>query len=229
MIDLARRNALVALLIVAPVPAIGAAASVWIWPGTAGSFVYGILKGYLYLLPVVWLLFVDHEPASWSPPRKGGFAVGAVLGVAIAVFILAVWFLAIRSEIDPEPFRQVARSNSFDTPLKFLLFGGFIIALNSVMEEYVFRWFVFTRCRRLVSTLPAVVLSALIFTAHHVVLLRAYVPWGLTLEASAGVFVGGIAWSWMYHRYGSIWPGCVSHMLVDVAIIVIGWQVLFTL
>jgi hypothetical protein len=34
---------------------------------------------------------------------------------------------------------------------------------------------------------PAVVLAAVVFTAHHIIVLRAFVPWGLTLKASAAM------------------------------------------
>ena len=44
--------------------------------------------------------------------------------------------------------------------------------------------------------------------------------------ASAGVFVGGVAWSWLYRRSGSIWPGYLSHAIVDAAIMGVGYAAL---
>ena len=70
--------------------------------------------------------------------------------------------------------------------------------------------------------------SALLFTLHHIVALRAQAGWDVTLLASLGVFLGGCAWSWLYLRYRSIWPGYVSHVLADVAVFAVGWVILFT-
>ena len=42
-----------------------------------------------------------------------------------------------------------------------------------------------------------------------------------------GVMIGGLVWSWMYMRYRSIWPGWVSHAIVDVAVFGVGAWVLF--
>ena len=51
--------------------------------------------------------------------------------------------------------------------------------------------------------------------------------WGITLLASLGVIIGGASWSWLYLRYRSIWPGYVSHAIVDVPIFVIGYRLIF--
>jgi membrane protease YdiL (CAAX protease family) len=53
--------------------------------------------------------------------------------------------------------------------------------------------------------------------------------WAVTLLGSAGIFVGGLTWSWLYRRYRSTWPGYVSHILADAAVFVIGWLLLFTM
>jgi uncharacterized protein len=99
---------------------------------------------------------------------------------------------------------------------------------NAVLEEYVWRWFVFRKCEALVRiSWLAVLLSAALFTVHHVLALAAQFDWMITLAASAGVFLGGAVWSWCYLRYRSIWPGFVSHVIVDIAIFAIGWRLLF--
>ena len=73
----------------------------------------------------------------------------------------------------------------------------------------------------------AVLASAACFTVHHVTALQAQFDWKVTLLASLGVFIGGAIWSWMYGRYRSVWPGYLSHAIVDVAIYVIGWGIIF--
>ena len=79
----------------------------------------------------------------------------------------------------------------------------------------------------MVGAIAAVVLSALLFTVHHVIALRAQFGWNVTLLASAGICVGGAAWSWCYLKYRSIWPGYVSHLVVDATVFVIGWKLIF--
>ena len=46
-------------------------------------------------------------------------------------------------------------------------------------------------------------------------------------KASRNKALGGMAWSWCYVRFGSIWPAYVSHAIVDVAVFAVGWDLLF--
>lgn len=223
----ARRHAILALLLIVPAPSIGAACAFFFWPGPIGQAVYAAGKVVLYGLPLFWRLVIDREGLSWSPARKGGWLSGLLLGLGISALILAFWALVGRSWLDPEPLKAAAVDNGFDTPLRYLAICTWLALVNSALEEYTFRWFLVTRWRRLVSRRAAVVLAALCFTAHHVIVLKAFFPWLPTLLCSLGVLSGGLAWSWLYSRYESIWPGWLSHLLVDVAIFVVGWFLLF--
>jgi len=44
---------------------------------------------------------------------------------------------------------------------------------------------------------------------------------------AAGVAVGGLVWSWQYERQNSIAGAWLSHLLVDAAIMYIGYGLLF--
>ena len=57
--------------------------------------------------------------------------------------------------------------------------------------------------------------------------LAVFFPPAAVAAGSAGVFAGGVAWSWLYVRYGSIWPGYLSHAIVDVAVFGAGAALLF--
>lgn len=69
--------------------------------------------------------------------------------------------------------------------------------------------------------------SALCFTLHHIIAMGGQFDWRITAIASFGVFVGGLIWSWMYLRYRSVWPGYLSHAIVDVAVFAIGYVLIF--
>jgi membrane protease YdiL (CAAX protease family) len=226
--DRERRSSLVALLLVAPLPTVGALVGVLLMPGPVGRVLWGVSKFAFYALPVVWLLFVDRRRPSWSPPRKGGFAIGTAMGLAIAAVIWITWITVRDSGIDVTALRDVASKNGFDTVPTYLGIAVYVCFVNALLEEYAFRWFIFTRCRGVMPAAPALFVSGLVFTAHHVVLLAAYgIAPHLVAFASTGVFIGGLAWSWCYHRFGSVWPGYVSHFFVDVVILVIGWEIIF--
>ncbi|MHC4714871.1 MAG: CPBP family glutamic-type intramembrane protease [Planctomycetota bacterium] len=186
---------LLALILLVPVPTIGTAA------------------GLLIAFPLFWLLAVEKGRLSWSPPRKGGFGAGAILGAAIAVVIAGAYFVLGRTWIDADSVKTLA-------------------AGSGLTRKALYIPFVFTRClalaRRLgVTKWAAVGASALFFTFHHVVAVRALFDWRVTALACTGVFIGGAVWSALYERYQSIWPAYLSHLIADIPIFVIGWSLIF--
>ena len=111
--------------------------------------------------------------------------------------------------------------------IAYLALATYWVFINALLEEYVWRWFVVRQCRKLMLPLAAVLVSATGFTLHHIVATQLYFSLPLVLVAALGVFSGGVIWSWLFVRYGSIWPGYVSHVLADIAIFVIGYWLLF--
>jgi hypothetical protein len=171
---------------------------------------------------------VDRGQLSWSPPKLGGFRTAAVLGLAIAAVIFAAD--AIASHLDAIHHEKIAASAAQTGLNHFGIYLGSAIGwitLNSLMEEYVWRWFVFRKFEVLPGGKLAAPAAALAFTAHHMIVLAAQFDWPIALLGSCGVFIGGTAWIWLYLRYCSIWPGYVSHAIADTAIFIIGYRLIF--
>lgn len=226
----ARRSAVLALMLLVPAASLGPLAGMLLEATKGqpvGQTIYGVCKLWIAVLPVVWLLVVDKGRLSLSPPRRGGFAVAAVLGVAIAVAIGGAYVLLSDVLIDAEKMRETAIDIGLDTKWRYLGLAIYIFLVNSLLEEYVWRWFVFRKCEVLVGGAAGVALSALFFTFHHILALSAYFDWPVVLLGSIGVFIGGGVWSWCYLKFRSVWPGYVSHLIVDVAMLAVGWDLIF--
>jgi membrane protease YdiL (CAAX protease family) len=217
----------VALLLLVPVPSIGTAAAMVLAPGPPGQAIYAVCKGWLLALPLLWLLLVDRGRLSWSPPRQGGLVVGFVLGVLVAAIIGTAYFAAGGRLIDATQVRRAAEAKGLASPLLYLGMAAYLVLVNSLLEEYVWRWFVFRKCETIMPGGLAVFASALFFTIHHVIALRALFDWEITILGAVGVMSGAAIWSWCYRRYRSIWPGYISHAIVDIAVLAIGWRLIF--
>jgi len=222
-----RQKSFLALALLVPAPSIGAAVVMGIAPGPLGQAVYALLKVWLLLLPLYWMRRVERAGFGLSPARRGGFLFGLLSGALMGAAILVAYALVGSGWIDVEHFRERAFQNGLSTSMRFVAFALFGALLNSLLEEYVWRWFVFRRCEDLLPRAAAVAASALFFTAHHVIALRLQFGWAVTLLASLGIFINGAVWSFTYLRYRSIWPGYLSHVVVDLVILGLGWKLLF--
>jgi hypothetical protein len=196
-------------------------------PGAVGKTSFAIAKIWLLAFPAFWYLVVERGRPSWSPTSHGGLLTGLATGIAMAAAIVfGAWAFDVPG-MDLGPLRTAVVEMGLESPAAYLAGAASWVFLNSVMEEYVYRWFVLRQCEALMRRWPAIFMSAAIFTAHHVIAVSQYLDPGFTVLASAGVFLGGAVWSWLYLRYRSIWPGWLSHAIADIAVFGLGWHLLF--
>lgn len=223
-----RRHAFLALLLLAPVPSLGVIMAMEVAPGPIGKTFFTVAKLWLLVFPAAWYLLVEKGRPSWSPPRQGGLTAGAVSGVVLAaMIIIGAWLFGVQN-MDLAPLRAEVREMGLNTVIPYLAGAAGWTFINSLLEEYVYRWFVVRQCEALMRGSAAIITSAAIFTTHHVIAVSQYLDPLLTILASAGVFAGGLIWSWLYLRYRSIWPCWLSHVLADIAVFGIGWWLLFS-
>ena len=76
----------------------------------------------------------------------------------------------------------------------------------------------------------AVVISSVGFMAHHVIVIHGLLkaPWPFTAVLSLAVAAGGAAWAWLYQKSGSLYGPWVSHLMVDSAIMWIGFDLVWS-
>jgi membrane protease YdiL (CAAX protease family) len=218
---------MIALALLIPVPSLGTAAAMIFVPGPVGQALFMAAKIWLLAFPAFWYLVIERGRPSWSPTREGGLGAGLLTGLgAGAAIVLAAWLFGV-FDMDVADLAGEVEEIGLAAPRAYLLGAFGWTFANSLMEEYVYRWFVFSQCERLMPRFVAVLASAAVFTAHHVVALSTYLPGHLNALASLGVFIGGLIWALLYSRTRSIWPGWLSHVIADVAVFAVGWELLF--
>ena len=223
-----RKRALIALLLVGLAPTV----SIFISFGTDGGIIsqiaYVLSKLWLVVVPLIWYLKIDKGQLSLSKPKQGGYSVAVGLGSGMSALILLTWFM-LGDKIDGSLLRDAVEPVGL---LDVRLYIGGVIywtVFNSLLEEYVFRWFLVVKSEALVGTgTPAILLSASIFVIHHTFALLFFgFPWWANLLASVSLFIGGAIFSWLYIRYRSVWMPYIAHAICDIAVFSIGAMIIF--
>jgi membrane protease YdiL (CAAX protease family) len=145
----------------------------------------------------------------------------------ISGFVLGAAVLMGQNFIDGDFFREMMTQAGLNRKTVYVGAMLYWVFVNSILEEYVWRWFVVRQFSSLLKPTGAIMLSALGFTLHHILAMQVYFSWPLTLACSFFIFIGGTWWSWMFLRYKTIWPGWVSHALVDIAVFGYGYLLIF--
>lgn len=195
------------------------------------AFSVGKVVQFTFPLLFVWIT-TRHLP---RPDRltKAGLGLGFGFGLLVATVMLGAYFGVLRHRPllagTSGSVKAMLEKFGVDTPAAYLVVAVGYVAVHSLLEEYYWRWFVFGGLRRLVPLWSAILLSSLGFMAHHVIVLYVYLPgrfFSAVVPFSLAIAVGGAIWAWMYHRSGSLYGPWLSHLLVDGAIFIIGWDLL---
>ena len=216
-----------ALLLIIPLPTLSILFSLEISQGLPGNLVFILTKILMITIPIYWYFKLEERNISWSPVKqKNDLYVGFGFGIAMSLTIGIAW-LIFGSQIDQVALRELLKGNGLTNPIIFLGVTIYWICVNSLLEEFVFRWFIFEKFEVKVGSNYALYLSATAFTLHHTIAMLYMFPISLTILASVGVFIGGLLWSWLYLRYRSIWVVFLSHAIVDVMMFGIAGIILF--
>lgn len=203
-------------------------------PGSVPTF-YAISKLIQLALPFIWIyLFREEKPRLWRWDRSD-ILEGVATGFAMLMGLWALYALVLHQLPVVQAAKPLiqAKVDAFGagTPYRFIAFCLFISIVHSLFEEFYWRGFLHAELEKRMSLIPALVLSALGFTGHHIVVIAQYVDanssaaWIVLL--SLFVFVAGAIWAFQYHRRKSLWGIWISHCYADIAILSLGYLLLF--
>ncbi len=221
-----KQKGIVALCLLLPAPIIGIISSLTL--GQVGQFIWTLMKVWLIVMPTLWLLFIDKGKLSWSPASWRGVIVGTIWAMPVGGGIWFLYTYCLESYVDKEGIRQQIELFGLTTPVMFWSFALMISFGNALMEEYVWRWFVFTKCKAVAGSMKGIVLAAFFFTAHHVIVIWNFGDVPIVAIGSVAIFMAGCLWCYLYEKYHSIWSGYISHIVADLAVFSIAWSILST-
>jgi uncharacterized protein len=191
---------------------------------------YGIGKiaqfGILIVALVLW-----RQPPSAS--RWRWLAIGAASGMVIGVAMVAGYLVILKPMgiMDSAKLVAIEKMRSFgaDSPLLLIAIAVFYAVLHSGFEEYYWRGLVFEGLKPYCRTGTAMLISSLAFMSHHVIILAKFFGYTsiATYLMSLAVATGGLIWAMLFQRSGSLVPGWISHAIVDAAIFIVGYLLVF--
>ena len=200
------------------------------WPAKFQLATYSVGKILQFIFPVLYVLIVLQQRVALSKSTASGIWLGLGFGVLVMGLMLGLFYWWLKPagffEQPTEKIYDKVAGWGISAAWQFFLLGLFYALAHSFLEEYYWRWFVFDHLRGKMSLSSAVVLSSIGFMAHHIILLATFFGWTsvVTYLFSIGIAIGGIAWALIYHFSGSLLGPWLSHLLVDAAIFLIGFD-----
>ncbi len=164
-----------------------------------------VVFGTALLLIPVWYFTIHKYGASWGDLGLRRFrptAVGMGCGLMLLFFLANMVYGAILALFDLQIQPDIERLFEGSSLPGLLFFGGVIVA--PLVEEIVFRGFVFPGLSRRWDWRVGLVGSAFLFALAHII-----------LTSILPIFILGVIFAFLYQLSGSIWPAILMHMLTN--------------
>ena len=224
-----RYKSLLAILLVGFIPSISVIFGIKIIENELHSQIFFVIcKLWIFIIPTVWFFYVEKNIFSRELPSRKGLEMGTATGLIMSIIIILTW-IVFEDSINLEEMIDTLNSKGLSNVNLYVMGMIYWIFINSLLEEYVFRWFITTKASVLFGNDSyAIFFSALMFTLHHSLALHFFgFIWWQTIIASFGLLSAAAIWSWLYLQYRSIWVCWLSHAICDVVVFSIGYQILF--
>lgn len=213
------------------VPCLGALAYFVLFTESAlVKTLYGGTKAFTLVWPVLALTLILRQRFQLPHPHRrdlDAIALGAASGLLIGLVLVGLARTALRGAVSSGVPAIRSQAERFDLIDHYWQFALLLSVVHAFIEEYYWRWFVYGQLRRLLPPAGAHVVAGAAFAAHHVVITGVYFGWGWGVVFGAGVGLGGVLWSIMYERQGTLTGAWISHAIVDLAIMAVGHHALW--
>lgn len=106
-----------------------------------------------------------------------------------------------------------------------ILIGLYIIVLNSLLEEFFWRGFVFDELKDSLNIWFAYIFTGLAFSFHHVVFYYSWFSLGFGIIITLGLTSYAIIMNLIFHKYKDLFSCWLVHAIADVAQILIAFRI----
>ncbi len=192
-----------------------------------GYALKSVIKICLFLLVPLIYSFIDKKVKIKSVFKfdKKQFLISLALGLGLYGIILGAYFV-VRPFFDFSGIAESLSSTAGVTKDNFLFVALYISFINSLLEEFFFRGFVFMNLKNGSTRVLAYVVSSVCFSLYHVAMMIGWFNIGLFALVVVALAVGGAIFNLLNEKHGSIYTSWFVHMFANFAINTIGFILL---
>jgi membrane protease YdiL (CAAX protease family) len=155
---------------------------------------------------------------AWAAPDREGITYGAAFGTALLTGVVAGFSLLMGHGVRPEWIRLTLEKWGLAKEW-FFWFAVYLVIVNSLLEELLWRGFVLQRMLRSLPRWKAVLTSSFFYAMYHFIITAALFGWRWGALITLLVFATGVLWAWIKERYPKVYATWVSHLLADLGIV----------
>lgn len=143
------------------------------------------------------------------------------LGIGLYLGILLVYFL-LRDFINLTNIMAMLDKKVSVNGDNFLWIALYISIINSLLEEFFFRGFIFLNLKKISGRKFSYIVSAFIFSIYHVAIMGSWFSPIIFILAMLGLFIGALIFNYLNEKEDNIYNSWIVHMMANLSINTIG-------
>ena len=187
-----------------------------------GYFPKSVAKIALFLVLPIAAGGIKSNPGTFlKPSGKREIIASVILGAVVYLSILGAYLL-LSPYLDLDRIRVLLGEQLGVVRDNFILVAIYISFVNSLLEEFFFRGYLFLGLLKKTSRSNAYFISAGIFALYHLAILKGWFSPLLFAISMIGLFVGGLIFNKLNEKNGNILSSWLVHMMANLAINTVG-------
>jgi membrane protease YdiL (CAAX protease family) len=197
----------------------------------AANYIFSSIYKIIFLFPLFFRLFIEKktlkhalfENFSFKRFRKNIFSI-MLIGVILASIYVSS-FLLFKDRLDLQIIATKLHELVSLNISNLIFIGLYIVIVNSLLEEYFWRGFVFEKLRKLIKPWMAYIFTGIAFSFHHIIFYYNWFNMTFFLIVTIGLIFYAIIMNFIFQRYKDLLSCWLVHSLVDIAQIFIAFKI----
>ncbi|MFI3114589.1 MAG: CPBP family intramembrane glutamic endopeptidase [Clostridia bacterium] len=180
-----------------------------------------------FFIPILYSKFYKcQSPFKFLKSNLQGLKIGLFLGIFIYSTIVITYLIA-NSLTDLSTIKTSLENNLGINAKNFFAIGLYVALVNSFLEEWFFRGFIFTEYKKH-SRFFAYIMSSLSFSIYHIAIMDGMFNIFLQILVLLGLFIGGTIFNYLNEKNENIYSSWFCHSFANFAMNTVGFIIFFT-
>jgi uncharacterized protein len=184
----------------------------------------------IFLFPIFYRYFFLKKPFKdiikedfhFKTFKKNFFKV-FILSFFLAFVYISVYSV-FKSSLNLADIAEKLNSVADINSTNIIFIGLYIIFLNSILEEFFWRGFIFKELNK-ANRLMSYLLTGIAFSFHHIIFYYSWFTIPITIIATLGLIAYSLFACYVFERYKDLYLCWMMHMFVDIVQVYIALKI----
>ncbi len=194
------------------------------------NYLFSSIYKLIFLFPIIYAVYIERKTLKKSLTENFSFntfkkniLLLTLIGITLAGIYLISFFI-FQNYIDLQSIVSKLQETASINTTNIIFIGLYIIILNSLLEEYFWRGFLFNKLNK-INPIIAYITTGIAFSFHHVMFYYNWFNITFFIIVTLGLTVYAIIMNYIFYKTKDLFSCWYVHIFADIVQIFIGLKI----